>query len=90
MSKIKIIIVGAVGKMGQEVVRAVFAESDLAVVGAVDKSRVGEDIGLVVGKGNIGVAITSDLGGTIKKTSAEGVVDFTHPDAAGGNILTAL
>ncbi|HHX77952.1 MAG TPA: 4-hydroxy-tetrahydrodipicolinate reductase, partial [Firmicutes bacterium] len=38
MSKIKVVVNGAAGKMGQEVIRAVAAEADLMLVGAVDIS----------------------------------------------------
>jgi 4-hydroxy-tetrahydrodipicolinate reductase len=36
MSKIKVLVNGAAGKMGREVIKAVSAENDLELVGAVD------------------------------------------------------
>lgn len=87
---IKIIISGAAGKMGSEVVRAVKKEKDLQLVGAVDISRVGEDAGEVAGLGKINVEITKDLSGAIKKSNADIVIDFTHPKVAMDNVRTIL
>lgn len=87
---IKIIVNGAAGKMGSEVVKAIKKEKDLELVGAVDVSKENEDAGTLAGIGNIGIKITSDLTKTIKDTKAAVVIDFTHPKAAMDNVRAIL
>ena len=70
---LKVGVVGAGGRMGQEVCRAVSEAPDTALVAAVDPAHVGED---ACGKAIVGeVLALADLG-------AEVVVDFT--DRGGG------
>ena len=69
-------MVGAGGRMGQEVCRAVSEAADLELVAAVDPGRVGDDAG---GRAIVGeVNALSDLG-------AEVVVDFTIAEAVRHN-----
>ena len=46
---IRVIICGAAGRMGREVVKAVHSDPELEVVGAVDVAGVGEDAGALAG-----------------------------------------
>lgn len=90
MAKIKIVVSGAAGKMGREVVKAISKEKDLELVGAVDPKEVGADAGALAGIGLLGVQITPDLGITIRSQKPEVVVDFTHPSVVMGNLRTIL
>jgi 4-hydroxy-tetrahydrodipicolinate reductase len=90
MAKIKILINGAAGKMGLEVVKAVSRESDLELVGAVDIAQVGIDAGALIGQKPAGIEISKDLEKTIKASKPDVVVDFTHPNVAMGNVRTIL
>jgi 4-hydroxy-tetrahydrodipicolinate reductase len=77
--------------MGAEVVRAVRDAPDCTLVGAIDTSpgREGEDVGLALGLGDLEVAITADLEGSLCQASqavrqagpggGAVLVDFTHP-----------
>ena len=88
---IPVIVAGALGRMGAEVVKAVCAATDTTLVAAVDTTpgKEGEDIGLELGLGELEVAISSDLEGSLCQASqAAGrpgagpravLVDFTHP-----------
>lgn len=93
-SPIPVLVVGALGKMGREVVRAVTATPDMTLVGAVARSQLGLDIGEVLGLGSLGVEITNDLSGQLlrlSQRSTQGVmVDFTHPSSAFENIRAAI
>lgn len=89
MEKIKIIVNGACGKMGREVVKAVCKESDMDLVGAVDKTCISEDIGSIAGIEKRGIVVTNDLALAIKMTKADVVVDFTVPKAVMASIKTA-
>jgi 4-hydroxy-tetrahydrodipicolinate reductase len=90
MSKIKVLINGAAGKMGREVVKAVSREKDLEVIAAVDKVEVGIDAGALVGINPLGVEVSSDLGKAIKSSKPDVVVDFTHPNVVMDNVRTIL
>jgi len=72
------------------VVRAVMGPEDMELVGAVDRSRVGEDAGRVAGLEPASVIITDSLGDAIGAASPEVAVDFTLPSAVMGNVRTAL
>ena len=89
--QISVVVAGALGRMGAEVVRAVHSASDCELSGAVDNTpgKEGADIGLELGLGELEVAVTSDLEGTLCATSQSVrdtgagngavLVDFTHP-----------
>jgi 4-hydroxy-tetrahydrodipicolinate reductase len=73
----KVGVVGAGGRMGQEVCRAVTAASDMELVAAVDPGHVGRD---ACGRTIVGeVNALSDLG-------TEVVVDFTVAEAVRHNV----
>jgi 4-hydroxy-tetrahydrodipicolinate reductase len=81
---IPVVVNGACGKMGREVVKAVAAAADLTLVGAIDKTPdlMGQDIGEVIGYKPLEVPITNDLEATLVMAQSEGLavmVDFTHP-----------
>ena len=82
---IRVLVSGAAGRMGSEVVRAVLAEADLELVAAVDPGRAGE----AVGEGT-SLTYAADLTAAIDATSPQVVVDFTHPSVVAGNIAVAL
>ncbi len=87
---IRVIICGAAGRMGREVVKAVQADTELEVVGAVDVSCVGEDAGVLAGVGEIGVKVSSDLSSVLKGANASVAVVFTSPSGAPSTIRTLI
>lgn len=87
---IEVVVVGACGRMGQEVVRAVSSQPDLRLVGAVDHHRIGEDIGLVTGIGEKGIRVEDDLEKTLARTHPAVVVDFTRPEGLLERIQTII
>ena len=58
---IEVLVNGASGRMGSEVVRSVMAEEGLAIAGAVDPAAAGKDLGEVVGIGHNGITISPNL-----------------------------
>jgi len=82
---ITVLVSGAAGRMGSEVVRAVLAEDDLELVAAVDPAHSGQP----VGEGTT-LSYESDLASAIEATRPQVMVDFTHPSVVGGTIATAL
>lgn len=93
---IPVIVNGAAGKMGREVVKAVAQAADLTLFGAVDRnpSLQGQDIGEVVGIGPLEVPLLADLQSLLVAAAQEpqaGVmVDFTHPNGVYDNVRMAI
>lgn len=76
---IKIGVVGALGKMGKEVIKAVLAADDTELVLAIDIHGEGTDIGLAVNGKECGILIKTDLENSIKEVKPDVIIDFTQP-----------
>ena len=79
----KIAVMGAAGRMGRELVRAIAAQPGCSVSGATEaagSSALGKDIGELASLERIGVAVTSDAASVI--AAADAIVDFTVPKAS--------
>ncbi len=81
---IKVLINGALGRMGSEVVKKVTAEKDLTVAAAVDIKA-----GTLTVDDNT-YQVTTDLAAAIKEAQPDVVVDFTRPDAVMNNLRIVL
>ncbi|MFH1537807.1 MAG: 4-hydroxy-tetrahydrodipicolinate reductase [bacterium] len=75
--KIRVVVSGASGRMGRQVVCAVSAEKDMRVVGGVDVVGVGRDVGKVAGIGKAGAEIAGDIKAALGSVKPDVVVDFT-------------
>ncbi len=83
MADMKIVVVGAGGRMGQSLVRAITETEGVELVAAIEREDavcIGADCGEMAGVGNNGVAVTSDALEAFAK--ADGVLDFTIPAAS--------
>lgn len=95
-SLIPVVVNGAAGKMGREVIKAVAQAEDMVLVGAVDANPLlrGQDIGEVIGLGPLEVPVLDDLQSVLVLATQEKVqgvmVDFTHPDAVYENVRSAI
>jgi 4-hydroxy-tetrahydrodipicolinate reductase len=76
---IRVGVIGARGRMGSMVSRAIADSHDLALVAAVDRSHVGAQIGELIGHPEIDVPISDELD-RLLEAEVEVAVDFTHPD----------
>nr|WP_040448886.1 4-hydroxy-tetrahydrodipicolinate reductase [Hoeflea phototrophica] len=77
-----LIVVGAAGRMGQSLIRAITEIDGAHLAGAIERpgsAALGKDAGELAGVGPNGVAITDDALTVFAK--AEGVLDFTAPAA---------
>lgn len=84
---IDVLVTGAAGKMGREVVKSVGAANDMRLVAAVDPRNAGRPI---PDGANGEVVCVEDLSAAISSTRPHVMVDFTHPNAVEANIHTAL
>jgi 4-hydroxy-tetrahydrodipicolinate reductase len=87
---IKVIVSGAYGKMGREVLKAVHNDNELALVGAVDVKSTGADLGELIGCPKLGISVGTDLKQIIAVAKPDVLVDFTIPEAVIANVRIAL
>lgn len=85
----KVIIVGALGKMGRETVKAVQDAPQMVLVGLVDTRSVGESYQSVAGAGP-DMILENDLEGLIERVKPNVMIDFTNPQAVFNNARAAL
>jgi 4-hydroxy-tetrahydrodipicolinate reductase len=84
---IRVLVSGAAGKMGSEVVRAVTDAEGMEVVAAVDPGVAGCLVPTASGEH---VECRADLAMAIEAARPDVMVDFTHPTVVEGNLRVAL
>lgn len=87
---VRVLVTGAAGRMGREVLRAVLGDPETWLAAAVDVTGVGEDAGELAGRPRADVSVQSDLAAAIDAARPEVMVDFTRAEAAYANALAAL
>lgn len=82
MSDMRLTVVGAAGRMGRTLIRAVADTPGVELAGAIEQAgnpHLGDDAGTLAGLGEAGIAVTDDpLSAFVK---SDGVLDFTVPAA---------
>ncbi len=81
--KIRIVVTGVSGRMGQKLVKVTEAIDSFKLVGAIERPGhewVGKDIGLAIGGVADGIFVTDEP--TAVFEVADAVIDFTTPDAS--------
>ena len=84
---IKVLVNGALGRMGSEVVKTVLEQEDMELVAAVD--AFGADKMIPVKNGNQ-MAVATDLKAKLMVVKPDVVVDFTRPDVVMASLRTVL
>lgn len=82
MSDMRIAVMGAGGRMGRELVRAVHALDGCIVAGGVEQPGspfLGQDVGALAGIGEVGAAVLDDPLEVC--ASVDAILDFTSPQA---------
>jgi 4-hydroxy-tetrahydrodipicolinate reductase len=80
---IRVVVTGAAGRMGTQIVRLVRATEGLALAGAVERPGapgVGQDAGALAGLGPVGVVVLDGLEKAL--AGADVVIDFTSHEAS--------
>ncbi len=90
MTKIRILLNGAAGKMGKAMAAGIMEATDLELVAAVDIRHCGRDMGILAGGEPSGLLIADDLAAAIKANQPDVMVDFTNPQAIMKNLRIAL
>ncbi len=86
----RVVVNGACGRMGQEVVKTVVSESDDLLVGVCDYSNIGQNIMEILSLNQEPLLIRKDLYETIKETQPDVIIEFTTPSVVMDNIKTGL
>ena len=77
---IRVGVIGAYGRMGREVCKAVVEDPECVLVAAVDTQGSGENIGSVIGHPELKLAVADELD-ALTDAEVDVAVDFTHPDS---------
>ncbi len=91
-----VIVNGAGGQMGREVVKAIANASDMTLFGAIEQqpNYIGQDAGELAGCDLLEVPIINDLQGMLVMAAQEKqpavMVDFTHPDSVYENVRSTI
>lgn len=83
MTQMRLVVVGASGRMGRVLVRTISEAPDLLLVGAVDQpgsDYLGRDAGELAGLPALGLKVSDDP--LTLFAAADGVIDFTIPAAS--------
>ncbi|HPC78545.1 MAG TPA: 4-hydroxy-tetrahydrodipicolinate reductase [bacterium] len=79
---VRVMVCGAYGRMGQEVIKALSEQKDMMIVGAIDVRGIGESV--------FGITVRDNLEEVIKETRPSAIVDFTKREAALEDIKTGV
>ncbi len=82
MGDMRLVVMGAGGRMGRALVKAITEADGVAVCAALERAgspALGKDAGELAGVGPLGVPVTDDALSAV--VNAEGIVDFTAPVA---------
>lgn len=87
MSRTRVALVGACGRMGNLIVRRILATEGLELSAAFDIVNHGKDIGEIVGVGKLGVEVSDskDLAEVLKESKTDVLMDFTIAAATAVN-----
>ncbi|MBD2176459.1 4-hydroxy-tetrahydrodipicolinate reductase [Pseudanabaena sp. FACHB-1998] len=92
--QIPVVVSGATGKMGREIIKAIAQAPDMYLVGAIGRKHIGEDIGEVIGIGELEIPVTDNLEVVLAQASQEPqlpvMIDVTHPSIIYDNIRSAI
>ncbi|MFO7712177.1 MAG: 4-hydroxy-tetrahydrodipicolinate reductase [Dehalococcoidia bacterium] len=88
MDFVRVVVNGALGRMGQEIAKAVVLEPGMKAVGAVER-EVAQQYLPLAGTMEL-VPFSSDLGTLLKECNADVVVDFTDAEASIAAARTAI
>jgi 4-hydroxy-tetrahydrodipicolinate reductase len=86
---IKVIVIGAIGRMGRTVCDAVLAEDDLELAGVVDVAYTADE-NLAERDGLPDIARYGSLEECLKEAQGEVAVDFTVPEEVFSNVMKCL
>jgi 4-hydroxy-tetrahydrodipicolinate reductase len=85
MKEVRVIVVGAAGKMGSRIIHIIHETPSIVLDRAIERSdhpSIGKDIGEIIGLGKMNIPLEGDL----KKGGGDVVINFTNPQASIGSL----
>jgi len=86
---IRVIVAGVTGWTGSAIAKGVLDAADMTLVGAVARNAAGQDIGTMLGRDAVGIAVSASLGEALN-APCDVVIDYTKPHVVKGHALEAL
>ncbi len=87
---IRVCLAGATGWAGSALARGIAQTDDLSLVAAVSRTQAGKRLGEVLGEPRLGCSIYATVQEAMEGKPCEVFFDYTKPEAAKANCLTAL
>lgn len=87
---VKIVVTGALGRMGASIINVIKETEGIILAGAVERPehpQIGNDLSEALNFGKKGIKITDHISKVIK--NADCVIDFSHPEASIENLEAA-
>lgn len=82
MEKIRVVVNGALGKMGSETVKAVLNDPEIELVGMADVRAREESLGQITGTDSrLDMVVENDVEKLIKLARPDLIIDFTNPQS---------
>ena len=83
MQDMKLVVMGAAGRMGRSLIAAIAAIDGASLAAAIERpgaESIGTDAGEMAGLGPLGISVSDDVAAAIAQ--ADGVLDFTAPEVS--------
>jgi 4-hydroxy-tetrahydrodipicolinate reductase len=89
MDKLKVCVAGGTGWAGSALARGIAEAEDMELVAAISRRYAGKTLGEAIGVAGLTAPVFSSVAEALT-TNPEIVVEYTKPDMAKSNVLTAL
>ena len=89
-SDLRVVVVGAAGRMGREMLKGLTHHAGFEIVAAVDRNEVGKNCRELAGPTAPDLIVTDKLGAALDCCNAEVLIDFSHHSAAASHALSAV
>jgi len=86
----RVAVVGAAGRMGREVLKALAAAPEFELVAAVDREMIGTSCKDLIGGQGPDIKIEEKLGAALDRTKPDALVDFSNASGATAHALSAI
>jgi 4-hydroxy-tetrahydrodipicolinate reductase len=78
MDRIKVVVVGAAGRMGREILRAVSSDAGFELVGAVGRSQIGTSVQALAGGSVPDLPLEANLNAVLDRTKPDVMIDLSN------------
>lgn len=87
---IRVGVVGAMGRMGQEVLKALTPQEGFEILVAVDHNEIGRNLREIMGSRAPDISVSGKLGAALDETPIDVLVDFSHHAGAAPHAISAI